>query len=254
MKTRLISATLALLCTSYSLPGTAGEQHAHHPGHWSYRAPTDPAHWDKLQPDFVGCKAGHEQSPINIHAAAKVGLAPLSFDYAPTKATVANTGHTIQVNLQQGNTVKLASGDYQLLQFHFHTPSEEKIDGKSYPLEAHLVHRNAEGKLAVVAVLFKQGKENPLLTKVFASMPTHPDDKAELSDAVNPADLLPSRQGYYAYMGSLTTPPCTEGVHWEVMKQPLEVSKAQLAMFKKLYPMNARPVQPLNGRTLQSSQ
>jgi carbonic anhydrase len=164
-----------------------------------------------------------------------------------------NTGHSIQVNLAAGGTVDLASGTYKIVQFHFHAPSEEKIDGHPYAMVAHLVHSDDAGKLAVVAVLFKEGKANPTLAKVFAVMPAKEGEKVALEGGVNPADLLPARQDYYAYVGSLTTPPCTEGVRWQVLKQPVELSKEQLAAFRKLYPMNARPVQPLNGRKVEQS-
>ncbi|NRR30591.1 carbonic anhydrase family protein [Oxalobacteraceae bacterium] len=249
MKKIILPALLALAFTSAS----AAEKTAEAP-HWSYQGHAGASHWGDLQSDFATCKLGTEQSPIDIRGAVNADLPALGFQYVPSKAEVVNNGHTIQVNLAAGSTVKLASGDYQLLQWHVHTPSEEKVNGKAYPLVAHLVHKNADGKLAVVAVLFKQGKSNPVLAKVFAAMPAKADQKAELAEDFNPADLLPAKQGYYAFKGSLTTPPCSEGVQWQVLKQPVEMSAAQLKTFRKLYPMNARPVQPLNGRTLQQSQ
>lgn len=134
-----------------------------------------------------------------------------------------------------------------------HTPSEEHIQGKSYPLVAHLVHRNEAGNLAVVAVLFKEGKSNPVLSKVFDAMPAKADEKVDIAGGFDAASLLPAKQTYYSFAGSLTTPPCSESVRWQVLKEPVSVSKAQLAQFKKLYPMNARPTQPLNGRTVEIS-
>ncbi|MBJ7313233.1 carbonic anhydrase [Rugamonas sp. CCM 8940] len=255
MKQSIIPATLAICALAYAHPTlSADKPHDAKPAHWSYSGHGDPAHWSELQPDFASCKLGKEQSPIDIRDAAKAELPALGFSYAAGRAEVVNNGHTIQVNVGDGNSAKLGGADYKLLQFHFHTPSEEKVNGKAYPLVAHMVHKNAEGKLAVVAVLFSEGKENPLLKKVFAKMPRQADGKAELAEPLNPADLLPAAQGYYAFMGSLTTPPCSEGVRWQVLKQPLEISKDQLATFRKLYPMNARPVQALNGRSLQQSQ
>ncbi len=254
MKKLVIPAALALFACAYANPALSADKHEGKPAHWSYSGHADPAHWSELQPDFASCKLGKEQSPIDIRDAAKAELPALGFSYAAGRAEVVNNGHTIQVNVGDGNSAKLGGSDYKLLQFHFHTPSEEKVNGKAYPLVAHMVHKNAEGQLAVVAVLFSEGKENPVLKRVFATMPKQADAKAELAEPLNPADLLPAAQGYYAFMGSLTTPPCSEGVRWQVLKQPVEMSKGQLAAFRKLYPMNARPVQALNGRSLQQSQ
>ena len=161
---------------------------------------------------------------------------------------MVNNGHTIQVNLPAAGAVTLDGVEYKLLQFHFHTPSEEKIDGKAYPLVAHLVHKNAQGQLAVVAVLFRVGKENTALKPVFEHLPTKESETFKLGLDINSADLLPANRAYYAFMGSLTTPPCSEEVRWQVLKTPVELSASQLAAFRRLYQMNARPVQPLNGR------
>jgi carbonic anhydrase len=233
--------------------GVATCAHAADPGaQWGYAGKGAAQHWGELQPDFATCKIGREQSPIDIRGATKAATrAPLAFSYTPSAAEVVNNGHTIQVNLASGGSVTLPSGSTQLVQFHFHTPSEEKIAGKPYPLVAHLVHKNAQGQLAVVGVLFKLGKPNPALAKVFAAMPAHAGDKKALAEPFDAAALLPAKQGYYAFVGSLTTPPCSEGVHWQVLKTPVELSRAQLDAFRKLYPMNARPVQPLNDRKIE---
>jgi carbonic anhydrase len=167
---------------------------------------------------------------------------------------IVNNGHTIQVNPASGGSIKLPDGEYKLLQFHFHTPSEEKIHGKNFPLVMHLVHKNDAGKLAVVAVLFKEGKENTALKPIFDNMPAKEGEKKTLNENFNAETLLPTRHGYYKYEGSLTTPPCSEEVHWQILKAETHISKEQLAAFKKLYPMNARPVQPLNDRTVQVSE
>jgi carbonic anhydrase len=221
--------------------------------HWTYTGPTGAVKWGEMQKDFATCKLGKKQSPIDIKGAKKGNLPAIAFNYSPSAAEVVNNGHTIQINLVTGGNVKVASGDYKLLQFHFHTPSEEQVNGKPYPLVAHLVHKSAANNLAVVAVLFKEGKKNETLEKVFAAMPTKKGGKANLSTEINVADLLPVKQSYWAFEGSLTTPPCSEEVQWHVLKDPVELSRGQLAAFRKLYPMNARPVQPLNGRTLQES-
>jgi carbonic anhydrase len=241
---------LATLLAASSL-GNAFAQEAH-PKHWGYTGPEGAKHWSELQSEFATCKLGREQSPIDIRGAVKsASLPPLGLEYSAGAAEVLNNGHTIQVNLAAGGQVKLATGPYKLLQFHFHTPSEERINGKAFPLVAHLVHRNDAGQLAVVAVLFKQGKPNPVLGKIFDVMPAKASDKVELAGGLDPAQLLPEKKSYYAFAGSLTTPPCSESVRWQVLQEPVAISKAQLAQFKKLYPMNARPTQPLNGRAIE---
>lgn len=247
MKLKLISAGMLALMSSVAFAG----EHAH----WGYGGKNGAKHWGDMESGFAACKIGKEQSPIDIKTAqAKpANLEPIGFNYSGGAAEVVNNGHTVQVNLPAGGKINLAGGEYQLLQFHFHTPSEEKINGKPYPLVAHFVHKNADGKLAVVAVLFKQGKENAALKPVFDALPAKEGETVKL-DALNPADVLPAERTYYAFTGSLTTPPCSEGVRWQVLKTPVELSKGQLAAFSKLYKMNARPVQPLNGREVQVSQ
>lgn len=249
MKYISLLAALGLAFTSWSAQATD----EHHP-HWSYKGKDGPSHWNKLEKDFAGCKLGKEQSPINIHGAQKAKLEPIGFHYAAGPATVVNNGHTVQVNLAEGGSIQLPDGEYKLVQFHFHTPSEEKIEGVGYPLVAHFVHKNAEGKLAVVAVLFKKGHTNAALKDVFTHMPNKANHSTELAGGIDPTAILPEKQGYYAFTGSLTTPPCSEGVRWHVLKNTVDLSGKQLASFQKLYPMNARPVQGLNGRTLQASE
>lgn len=227
--------------------------HAEGTAHWEYEGAKGAAKWDKLDSGFAVCGIGKEQSPIDIRGAKKADLKPIDFGYTQSAGEIVNNGHTIQVNLVDAGGVKLDGADYKLLQFHFHTPSEEKVNGRNYSLVAHLVHKNAEGKLAVVAVLFKQGKENAALKSLFASLPAADGAKAVLPNGINLTDVLPADRGYYKFAGSLTTPPCSEGVRWQVLKQPVELSKGQLAAFRKLYKMNARPVQPLNGRVIEES-
>ncbi|WP_317201318.1 carbonic anhydrase family protein [Janthinobacterium sp.] len=242
----LLAVSLACLATA----AQAADKHAH----WAYTGHGGPTHWNELEEGFSGCKLGTQQSPIDIRGASKAALAPIDFHYAPGAAAVVNNGHTVQVNLAAGGSITLPDGEYKLLQFHFHTPSEEKINGVGYPLVAHFVHKSEAGKLAVVAVLFQKGAPNAALKEVFAAMPAKADGSKELEGAFDPAAVLPARRGYYAYMGSLTTPPCSEGVRWQVLKEPVNLSAAQLRAFQKLYPMNARPVQSLNGRTLEVSE
>jgi len=244
MKQNLLALAVLSFAASFSFANDA-------PPHWTYGEVKE---WDKLAPVYAECKLGKAQSPIDIQTklVQKADLAPIKTAYKAAAAEVVNNGHTIQVNLTDAGTVTVPSGEYQLLQFHFHTPSEEKINGKNFPLVAHFVHKNADGKLAVIAVLFKEGKENPALTSIFATM-TEKEGKAALPANYDPTSLFPGTLGYFAFTGSLTTPPCSEGVAWQVLNTPVEISKAQIAAFHKIYKHNARPVQPLNGRVVQES-
>lgn len=209
----------------------------------------------ELDEGFRTCKTGNSQSPINIEPkrVKKGKPEPINFAYTPSAVEVVNTGHTIQINTPEAGSASIGGTEYKLVQFHFHTPSEEKINGKAYPMVAHLVHKDANGKLAVVGFLFKQGKENQALKDIFTNLPPNEGEKRTVEN-VNVLPLLPSDKSYYSFMGSLTTPPCSEKVRWQVMRTPISISAAQLAEFKKLYKMNARPVQPLNGRTVELSQ
>ena len=240
-------ALIALASLAALAMGSAHAADAH-PAHWSYTGKTDAAHWAKLDKANAACKLSREQSPINIDEKhlTRSALAPLAFSYVAGAAEVVNNGHTVQVNLPAGGVLQAGDESTKLLQFHFHTPSEETVNGKHYPMVAHFVHKGDDGTLSVVAVLFKEGKENATLAPVFAALPAE-GTPAPLA-SFDPAAVLPENRAYYKFTGSLTTPPCSDGVHWQVLKTPVELSKQQIAAFRKLYPMNARPVQPLNGR------
>lgn len=220
---------------------------------WGYKGKTSPEHWGEISKEFKTCSQGENQSPIDIttQKTKKAHLGHLKTDYKASSGERVNNGHSIQVNLDDGGSIDTPSGQYEIAQFHFHTPSEERIDGITYPLVAHLVHENEDGEAAVVAVLFKIGDENPALKKIFADLP-HRKAQEKLSHNFNPDTLLPENKGYYTYGGSLTTPPCSEGVTWYILKQPVELSREQLAEFQSVFPMNARPIQPVNGRTIKS--
>jgi carbonic anhydrase len=248
MKTRLF--VIALSTALIGPAAFAGESHPH----WGYEGESGPAHWADLDENFKTCRLGKLQSPINIETARaeKADLVPIDFAYAASAAEVVNNGHTIQINLPDAGGARIEGAEYRLLQFHFHTPSEEKIDGENYPLVAHFVHKDSDGHLAVVAVLFKLGEENTALRPIFAELPKEGEAR-KVASAIDAGDLLPTDRTYYAFAGSLTTPPCSENVRWQVLKTPIEISEAQLAAFKALYPMNARPVQPLNGRVVRIS-
>jgi carbonic anhydrase len=235
----------------------APEPHSHSDVHWSYSGKTGPQSWSELQPEFSTCATGQRQSPINIDDVYTLqGPAEaLQFNYQPSNAAVVNNGHTIQVNLQGSNTLTVRGTTYTLVQFHFHTPSEEQVNYRNYAMVVHLVHRSAEGQLAVVAVLLEPGVASPLINKVWTYMPLDVNDTVRTpAGLIDLNELLPKDQRYYQFMGSLTTPPCTEGVLWMVLKQPMQISPAQLRLFQQLYPNNARPVQPLNNRPIRSAQ
>lgn len=218
--------------------------------HWSYQGEHGPSHWAKLDPHFTECGIGHAQSPININKAVKKSDLPdLTFQYNDVPLRIVNNGHTIQVNEDGGGSLTIGDHVYKLAQFHFHTPSEERVNGKPYDLVAHLVHKDEAGKLAVIAVLFKSGHRNAALANVLDNMPIAASPEHTVAGTnINAASLLPAQHGYYHFMGSLTTPPCSEGVSWYVLKTPVEASAAQLKQLRTLYNHNNRPVQPLNGR------
>ncbi len=243
------SATIAAL----ALCGFAA--HAEGPApHWSYGGHHGgPKQWAELDPAFEKCAKGQTQSPIDIGKTVKTDLPALEFGYASAAPTLVNNGHTIQINLPGGNTLKVGSQSYELLQFHFHTPSEETLGGKHLPMVGHFVHRNAAGELGVVGVLFKSGKNNAAFAPVFAHLPRAGEKITVDGLDLDLAALLPANKGYYAYEGSLTTPPCSEGVSWMVLKNPVVLGAEQIKAFRRLFNANARPVQPLNGRVVKES-
>jgi carbonic anhydrase len=221
--------------------------------HWGYDAKTGPEAWGRLHPEFATCSSGKRQSPIDIRDGIKVQLDAVQFSYKPTPFRVIDTGHTVQVNVGAGNFIEVMGRRYELQQFHFHRPSEERINGKPFDMTAHFVHRDAEGRLAVVAVLLERGSAQPLIQTVWNNLPLEKGDEVVAKATIDPNTLVPTERGYYIYMGSLTTPPCTEGVLWMVMKTPVTLSAEQIDIFSRLYPMNARPVQPASGRLIKES-
>ncbi|MBZ2207662.1 carbonic anhydrase [Massilia soli] len=221
--------------------------------HWAYDGEFGPANWSKINAKWSQCGTGGRQSPIDIRDGMKVELEQLAFDYKPSSFSVVDNGHTIQVNLAGGNFLTVQNRSYELQQFHFHRPSEERINGKSFEMVVHLVHRDAEGKLAVLAVLLERGAAHNMIQTVWNNLPLEKHDTVQPSVVLDVSELLPERRDYFTYMGSLTTPPCTEGVLWMVMKQPIQASPPQMALFSRLYPFNARPVQANSGRVVKES-
>jgi carbonic anhydrase len=218
-----------------------------------------PNRWGDLSPQYAQCSTGHQQSPIDISSAsatpAPPELEPLVFAYGSVPLRAINNGHTIQVDVPGGNTIEVGGHRFRLVQFHFHAPSEETIDGVRHALVMHLVNEDVDGKKAVVAVLFDVGEESHALGSLFEGLPSAPGSVvARAGETLRVDELLPAKRGYFAYDGSLTTPPCTEGVEWFVLKQPLTLSARQLTAFRQIYPDNARPLQPRAGRAVRQTE
>lgn len=230
---------------------SAVKQNVHAAPHWGYKGVGGPENWGMLSPEFSTCSTGQNQSPIDIKGGVDADLKAIKFKYNMlTPSEIVNNGHTVQVNMWSGGQITLDGEVFKLKQFHFHTPSENTIDGKSFPLEVHFVHLNANGKLAVVAMMFEPGKDDELLTTLWKNMPL----KAGESKKLGAKDLASMEfegevKNYYRFNGSLTTPPCSEGVRWIVMKAPRYVSQAQVMKFQEtISHSNNRPVQPINAR------
>jgi carbonic anhydrase len=239
-------AALALFITS----GLAEEHH------WTYGGATGPAKWGDMEQEFSACGAGRLQSPVDIRAenVQKADLPKIQFAYKPAPLRIIDTGHSIQVNYPPGSFITVGDHRYQLVQFHFHHPSEEAFAGKRFDMVAHLVHRDADGRLAVVAVPLTDGPINVMVAKLWANLPSRKEAEEKPEGVVvDASELLPADRAYYTLTGSLTTPPCSEGVTWFVLKQPQSVSTGEISRFAQLYPMNARPLQPLNARAIRSS-
>lgn len=218
------------------------------PAGWSYEDANGPAAWGNLDTANRACATGVQQSPIDIETPVKAQLPPLEIAWAKTADTIVNNGHTIQLNFGAGSSLTVGKETYALLQVHFHRPSEHRIGGKSFPMEAHFVHRHASGGLAALGVLMTAGKTNAAFARVAATMPAKAGVEAKADAGFNPNGMLPARRNYYRYPGSLTTPPCSETVEWRLLSQPIEVAEADIAAFARLYPMNARPAQKPNRR------
>ena len=224
-----------------------------HAQHWSYQGELGPKAWGGIQPDFIKCSVGTRQSPIDIRSGIAVDLEPIQFDYRASAFRVIDNGHTVQVNIDPGNAIVIAGRRWELVQFHFHRPGEERIDGKTFEMSLHLVHKDADGRLGVVGILLERGAAQSVVQTVWNNLPLEKDDEVSTRSVLDLNHLLPPDRGYYTYMGSLTTPPCSEGVLWMVMRQPVPVSPAQIDIFARLYPMNARPVQQASGRMIKQS-
>ena len=246
--------TSILFCLSVLVLSCSAQEH--HPEHtWDYGDTLGPSHWGDLKPEFATCKDGHHQSPIDIRDTKKAALPAIRFEYKPSPLHIIDNGHTIMVNYSPGSFIWVGDKKYELKQFHFHRPSEEKINGKGFDMTAHLVHADDHGKLAVIAVLLQQGEDSPLVHELWNDLPKE-QGKEEFFENVqiDLTQILPHDRGYYTYAGSLTTPPCSEEVTWFVLKHHTTVSAEEIQRFSQLYRDDARPTQPLYERIVLESQ
>lgn len=256
MRTTLLISLLTLLVAGCQpvMPETtapAAEHAEAHPPHWGYEGENGPAHWGELDSSFAACAQGMEQSPVDIASPSAEDLANIVFTYQPSTLRVLNNGHTVQANYDAGSYMELDGHRYEVLQFHYHAPSEHTINGQSFPAEFHIVHKDAENKLAVIGLIVTPGAENAALAEMVANLPAEESPETVIAGAtVDVAALLPVAQTTYRYPGSLTTPPCSEGVSWLVMTTPIELSASQIAAFEAVHVGNNRPLQPLHGRAL----
>jgi carbonic anhydrase len=219
--------------------------------HWTYSGHGGPQHWGELTENFAVCGSGVNQSPINLTGFVEGELAEIGFSYNTTASTIVNNGHTVQANFPKGSSISIDNMEFDLLQCHFHAPSENNIDGKSFPMEGHCVHASKDGKLAVISIMYEIGDASKGIAALWANMPAHAGDKNDVKATVNATDIMPASKDYYRFNGSLTTPPCTEGVRWFVLKDTVTISKGQLKAFQQsLHEPNNRPLQPLNSRII----
>jgi carbonic anhydrase len=247
---RVIAAETAPKAAAAGHGAAAGKAAGHDAVHWGYGGAGSPDKWGTLEADFRVCSLGMEQSPINLSGPTKAQLATVVPSFAEMPLTILHNGHTIQVNCAPGSKSMIDGQQFDLLQFHFHHPSEHVIDGKPAAMELHFVHRNAAGNLAVLGVMMEAGADNKALAPIWAAMPMAAGPAQTTGTIVAPAELLPAKREFWRYQGSLTTPPCSEGVLWTVFRDPIQMSPAQVAKFAQLFPVNARPPQGRGRRFL----
>jgi carbonic anhydrase len=245
---KLLIIVIVLLISSLAY---GGQGTASHETHWGYSGHQGPGHWAELNPEYDECAEGRNQSPINLTDFIEADLEPIEIQYEAGGKEVLNNGHAIQVNFTPGSKISVDGHEFELKQYHFHAPSENQINGKTYPMAAHLVHADEAKNLAVVTVLFVEGETNPSIASVWSYMPGIEGGRQNLPSGVSAEGLLPANRDYYRFNGSLTTPPCTEGVLWFVMKASVTVSKDQIGKFVKVmkHPNN-RPIQSINARAV----
>jgi carbonic anhydrase len=220
--------------------------------HWDYEGTAGPSHWGDLDHGFAACSTGNQQSPVDLRDSTPAGLEEVQTFWRPVQLDILNNGHTIQVNTKGGGFMVLDGRRFDLLQFHFHHPSEHTLYGENFPMEVHFVHKSADGDLGVLGVFMAEGEENSAINTIWRNVAIKGGSRKG-GEFITPDALLPDDRAYFRYAGSLTTPPCSEVVNWAVMAQPITVSRRQIDAFANLYPMNARPVQSLNRRFILGS-
>jgi carbonic anhydrase len=237
--------------------GTATLASAQSTAPWTYEGKTGPLRWGKLDPAYEACSKGNEQSPVDIRGARlNKALQPIQFHYIADPVTLENNGHAIVAHVIPGSYILVEGVRYNLVQYDFRHPSEETVKGKLSDMSVHLIHKSADGKLVIVAVrlIEDQNKPNALLATLWPHLPPAPGKTDKVTDMVNPGGLLPADRGYWTYTGSLTTPPCTEGVRWFVFEQQMTLSRDQLRAFTAIFKVNTRPNQDLHGRHIEASE
>ncbi len=220
--------------------------------HWGYTGHEGPAHWGGLSSDYHVCRSGREQSPVNINGSSMGRSRSILFGYSSKPSNIVNNGHTIQVNMKEGSRITVNDKTYELLQFHFHSPSEHQVDGQHAAMVIHFVHKADDGQLGVVGLLLDKGKSNKIIEQLWQYMPEDKGGEAPLPATVEVKRMLPLNRAFYNYSGSLTTPPCSEGVNWMVLKGRGSVSHKQVKKFTTIFPNSIRPIQPINHRTIYS--
>lgn len=230
-------------------PLCAGAAEAADAPHWDYQDHGGAQKWGELDGSYKACGIGAEQSPIDLSGGVKATLDPIRFDWKPQAFKIVNNGHTIQADAAPGSTLVVAKDAYNLVQFHFHAPSEHASGGKRFAMEVHFVNAAADGRLAVVGVFMQPGGNNAAFAAIMQAAPRTEGEKT-LEQPIDPRQFLPADKTLFRYKGSLTTPPCSEVVDWNVFEQPIAVADADIKAFQALFPMNARPLQPLNRRFL----
>lgn len=218
--------------------------------HWGYSGEGSPENWGHLSPEFEICGKGKNQSPINISSLIEAELQPITISYTSGTLDVINNGHSIMESFAPGSSITVDGHAYELKQVHWHTPSENHINDQSFPMEAHLVHKDKDGNLAVIGIMYTKGQENSSIANIWSNLPAKKDEVSKNDKiTVKPEDMLPANRDYYLFNGSLTTPPCSEGVRWLVMKNPVEASAEQVEKFHSLFQVDTnRPLQPVNAR------
>jgi carbonic anhydrase len=244
----LTAATIGCVFCRMALRASAQEAHA--TPHWAYEGEAGASHWGELSLAFKACEFGTEQSPIDLGTAVTAQLGSTDIAWQPMPLRIVNNGHTIQINATPGSFCNVGGTRYEMLQFHFHHPSEHLLSGKPFDLECHFVHRSAAGGTTVIGVFVRPGETNPTLAPIWSALPPREGPERDAGISIDAAGLLPAERGYFRYMGSLTTPPCSEGITWTVFRTSIEASSDQIRQFAALFASNARPVQGRNRRFL----